>query len=181
MFLSLHVIFSLERYVVSGQFLERISGLSESKLFQHYHHSAICTNIRLWWQWSCEFYSKRQSLVDQTLKQDILVVESDWNAKVGEDLRRCLRTLLQSGDLWQRAQVLRLRNLQQPCAGKHPRQPYAIQKVDMAQPIWITSQPEWLHLGEETVPFRYQNCQNQNIPRCRCWKRPWYGMMTFQP
>ena len=47
-----------------------------------------------------------------------------------ESWRRCTRRLgrslwsfLQSGDQWQRAQAPRLRNLQQPCAGKHPRQP----------------------------------------------------------
>ena len=32
-----------------------------------------------------EFYREFQSLVDQTPKQDILVVQGDWNAKVGED------------------------------------------------------------------------------------------------
>ena len=32
-----------------------------------------------------EFYREIQSLVDQTPKQDILVVQGDWNAKVGED------------------------------------------------------------------------------------------------
>ena len=32
-----------------------------------------------------EFYRKLQSLVDQTPKQDILAVQGDWNAKVGED------------------------------------------------------------------------------------------------
>ena len=31
-----------------------------------------------------EFYRELQSLVDQTPKQDILVVQGDWNAKVGE-------------------------------------------------------------------------------------------------
>ena len=31
-----------------------------------------------------EFYQKLQSLVNQTPKQDILVVQGDWNAKVGE-------------------------------------------------------------------------------------------------
>ena len=30
-----------------------------------------------------EFYRELQSLVDQTPKQDILVVQDDWNAKVG--------------------------------------------------------------------------------------------------
>ena len=32
-----------------------------------------------------EFYRELQSLVDQTPKHDILVVQGDWNAKVGED------------------------------------------------------------------------------------------------
>ena len=32
-----------------------------------------------------EFYMELQSLVDQTPKQDILLVQVDWNAKVGED------------------------------------------------------------------------------------------------
>ena len=32
-----------------------------------------------------EFYRELQSVVDQTPKQDILVVQGDWNAKVGED------------------------------------------------------------------------------------------------
>ena len=32
-----------------------------------------------------EFYRELQTLVDQTPKQDILVVQGDWNAIVGED------------------------------------------------------------------------------------------------
>ena len=32
-----------------------------------------------------EFYRELQSQVDQTPKQDTLVVQGDWNAKVGED------------------------------------------------------------------------------------------------
>ena len=32
-----------------------------------------------------EFYREPQSLVDQTPKHNILVVQGDWNAKVGED------------------------------------------------------------------------------------------------
>ena len=38
-------------------------------------------------------------------------------------MERSLWTFLQSGDQWQRAQASRLCNLQQPCTGKHPRQP----------------------------------------------------------
>ena len=32
-----------------------------------------------------EFYDQLQNVTDQTLKQDILVVRGDWNAKVGKD------------------------------------------------------------------------------------------------
>ena len=32
-----------------------------------------------------EFCRELQSLIDQTPKHDILVVQGDWNAKVGED------------------------------------------------------------------------------------------------
>ena len=47
-----------------------------------------------------ELYSKHQFLVDQTPKQDIMLVQGDWNAKVGEDAHedwgRNLWTFLQS-------------------------------------------------------------------------------------
>ena len=74
-----------------------------------------------------EFYRELQSLVDQTPKQDILVVQGDWNAKVGEDAQEDWGEVCgpscnpKTND--KRAQAPRLRNLQQPCAGKHPRQP----------------------------------------------------------
>ena len=49
-----------------------------------------------------EFYRELQSLVDQTPKQDILVVQGDWNVKVGEEctrrLGRSLWPFLQYGD-----------------------------------------------------------------------------------
>ena len=32
-----------------------------------------------------EFYHQLQNVIDQTPKKDILVVQGDWNAKVGED------------------------------------------------------------------------------------------------
>ena len=47
-----------------------------------------------------EFYRELQPLVDQTPKQDILVVQCDWNAKVGEDAQEDwggLWTFLQYG------------------------------------------------------------------------------------
>ena len=32
-----------------------------------------------------EFYDQLQNAINQTLKKDILVVQGDWNAKVGKD------------------------------------------------------------------------------------------------
>ena len=32
-----------------------------------------------------EFYDQQQNVIDETLKKDILVVQGDWNAKVGKD------------------------------------------------------------------------------------------------
>ena len=32
-----------------------------------------------------EFYDQLQNIIDQTPKKDILVVQGDWNAKVGKD------------------------------------------------------------------------------------------------
>ena len=33
-----------------------------------------------------EFYDQLKNVIDQTLLKDILVVQGDWNAKVGEDV-----------------------------------------------------------------------------------------------
>ena len=32
-----------------------------------------------------EFYDQAQNVIDQTPKKDILVIQGDWNAKVGRD------------------------------------------------------------------------------------------------
>ena len=88
-----------------AQFLSRHDSAAESKPFQHYHHSGNLyaptskyddTEVD-------EFYRELQSLVDQTPKQEILVVQGDWNAEVGEDAQedwKCgsVWTFLQSGD-----------------------------------------------------------------------------------
>ena len=48
------------------------------------------------------FYQKLQETIDQTPKKDILVVQGDWNAKVGKDAQadwgRSLWALLQCRD-----------------------------------------------------------------------------------
>ena len=34
-----------------------------------------------------EFYDQLQNVIDQTQKKDILVVQGDWNAKLGKDAK----------------------------------------------------------------------------------------------
>ena len=56
---------------------------ANSKPFQHYQ---ICAPTSSYDDSETdEFYRKLQFLADQTPKQDILVVQGDWNAKVGDD------------------------------------------------------------------------------------------------
>ena len=54
--------------------LNKSNHLINSKQFSSYDDSEVD-----------EFYRELQSLVDQAPKRDILVVQGDWNAKVGED------------------------------------------------------------------------------------------------
>ena len=73
-----------------------------------------------------EFYRELQSLADQIPKQDILV-ECDWNAKVGEDAQEDWGEVCgpscnpETND--RELKLLDFATLQQPCAGKHPGQP----------------------------------------------------------
>ena len=53
------------------------------KSFQHYNHPTSSYDDSE----VDEFYRQLQSLVDQTPKQDFLVAQGDWDAKVGEDAR----------------------------------------------------------------------------------------------
>ena len=62
-----------------------------------------------------EFYRELQLPVDQTPKQDILIVQGDWNAKVGEDAQEDWGEVCGpfcNPETNDRAQAPRLRNLQ---------------------------------------------------------------------
>ena len=118
----------MKSVIVCRPISNRHDSIAESKPFQHYHYSGICTNIQLWWHWS--WWVLHGTPV------------SSWsNTKAGhssctrwlerESWKRCTRRLERSlwnflssiRRQWQRAKAPKLRNLQQPCAGKHPRQP----------------------------------------------------------
>ena len=76
---------------MSPNFKQTRDSAAESKPFQHYHHSGICSyddsDVD-------EFFRELQSVVDQTPKQDILVVQGDCNAKIGEDAQEDWETFV---------------------------------------------------------------------------------------
>ena len=57
----------------------------ESSSFQYHHDTGVCTNICNDDNEVDHFYQQLQETIDKTLKKDILVVQGDWNAKVGKD------------------------------------------------------------------------------------------------
>ena len=69
--LSIQTGFSLVNAAVVCAILESISG---SGLTSDYNDNK-----------TEEFYDQLQNVIDQTPKKDILVVQGDWNAKVGSD------------------------------------------------------------------------------------------------
>ena len=71
---------------MSPNFKQTHDSAAESKPFKYYYHLGICTISSYDDSEVDEFYRELQSLVDQTPKHVILVVQGDWNAKVGEDI-----------------------------------------------------------------------------------------------
>ena len=91
------------------------------------------------------FYQKLQETIDQTPKKDILVVQGDWNAKVGKDAQADWGEVCGpycNVETNERSQTSRVCNLQQPSTDKHPWPSQTIQKMDMAQPRWETPQSD---------------------------------------
>ena len=54
----------------------------KSSSFQYHHHTGLCISILSWWQWGRPLIPAAPG--NQTPKKDILVVQGDWNAKVGK-------------------------------------------------------------------------------------------------
>ncbi|GFN94925.1 craniofacial development protein 2 [Plakobranchus ocellatus] len=55
-----------------------------------------------------DFYNKVQKTLNEVSKKDIIVVQGDWNAKIGEHAQeegRNMRAILQSGHKRSRAQI----------------------------------------------------------------------------
>ena len=59
--------------------------LPESSSFQYHHHTGLSPTSGHDDSEVDHFYPQLQETKDQTPKKDILVVQGDWNAKVGKD------------------------------------------------------------------------------------------------
>ena len=130
-----------------------------------------------------EFYRELQSLVDQTPKQDILVVQGDWNAKVGEDAQEDWGEVCGSSC-----------NPETNDRGLKLLDFAIYNNLVLANTLgnhkpsrrWTWHSPDGTHhnqidyiLVKKRFRSGIKNCQNQNIPRCRCWKRLLHGDDNF--
>ena len=92
------------------------------------------------------FYQQLLETIVKTPKKDILVVQGDWNAKVGKDAQAdwgevcgpyCNVETNKRG-----LRLLEFATFNNFSTDKHPWPSQTIQKMDMAQPRWDTSQPD---------------------------------------
>ena len=84
-------------------------------------------------------------------KKDILVVQGDWNAKVGKVAQADWGEVCGPYcNVETNERVLRLLEFA-TFNNKHPWPSQTIQKMDMAQPRWETPQPDGFYLGEVGV------------------------------
>ena len=76
------------------------SRLISIRLISVSHHTGLCTTFSHDDNEVEQFYQQLEEIIDQTTKKDILIVQGDWNAKVGKGaqsgrLGKHLWTLLQ--------------------------------------------------------------------------------------
>ena len=92
------------------------------------------------------FYQKLQETIDQTPKKDILVVQGDWNAKVGKDAQAdwgevcgpyCNVETNERG-----LRLLEFATFNNVVLTNTIGPSQTIQKMDMAHPRWKTPQPD---------------------------------------
>ena len=104
-----------------------------------------------------EFYDQLQNVIVETPKKNILVVQGDWNAKVGKDACENWPGIcgpLCNDDTNKRG--LRLLGLTTFNAlfGEDFWSSQSIQKMDLAWSKWTTPQPDRLRPREEALPIR---------------------------
>ena len=130
------------------------------------------------------FYQKLQETIDQTPKKDILVVQEDWNAKVGKDAQAdwgevcgpyCNVETNERG-----LRLLEFATFNKPSTDKHPWPSQTIQKMDMTQP------DEKHHNQIDYILIKKRFRSGVNIYRTRSFPGADVGsdhdlvMMTFQ-
>ena len=120
----------------------------EGSPFQHYNiivqaYSPISDYDGNEIEESCD---QLQNVIDQTQKKDILLVQGDWNAKVGRDACGNWQGICGpfcNDDTNERGfRHLEFAIFNDLVFGEHIWSSQGIQKLDMAQPKWTTPQPD---------------------------------------
>ena len=75
-----------------------------------------------------DFYDQLQEVIDHTPSKDILIVQGDWNEKVGKEA---------------------MKDGPGRFFGEYSWLPQSVQKMDVAPYRWTTSQPAWQHLSTD--------------------------------
>ena len=83
-------------------------------------------------------------IIAKTPKKDILVMQGDWDAKVGPDAY-------------------------QHC--QHSPPPQAVWDSNLACPLLAGSQPDKLHFNTPTLQVQLQQSIHKIFPMCRYWQR----------
>ena len=116
-----------------------------------------------------DFYDQLQKVIDQTPKKDILVVQGDWNAKIGEDVSKNWKgTCGQYCNPETNERGLRL--LEFASCNKHDEGGEHIwstttEMLDMAQPRRRLPQSDLLHHCQTTLPVKCEHCKDQELSR----------------
>ena len=95
-----------------------------------------------------EFYAQLQNIADQVDKKDILVIQGDWNAKVGADALKDWKNYCgpscNDSTNERELRMLEFASYNNMVLGEHPWRQEGISALDLARAQW-NSPPDWLH------------------------------------
>ena len=121
-----------------------------------------------------EFYDQLQNVIDRTPKKDTLVVQGDWNAKVGKDACGNWQGICGpfcNDDTNERGlRLLEFAFFNDLVLANTFDHHKASRGLNLAQTKWTTPQPDCLRLSEEALPIRSEHCQNMKFSKSRHWK-----------
>ena len=116
-------------------------------------------------------------------KEDILVVQGDWNAKIGGDASknwkgRCdLYCNLETNERGLRLLEFAIYN---NLKGEHVWSTHTIRMQDMAQPRRRIPQSYQLHQGQTTLLVKCEHCKDRRFPGADIGRDHELVMMTFR-